>query len=557
MSAEYTCELIHTNCAKTKVANVSFSRDQTCKSLWTCSLRIKGSRASCSVDDDSQNSPTTQELRTALEKGSDDVKLNVLRTIIVSTLNGQAHPQLLMPIIQHVLPSKNKAIKKLLHFYFEVCPKLDENGKLKQEMILVWSVPLALYTHSALIRTCSNAIRNDLQHPNEYIRGATLRHLQKITEPELLEPLIPTCRSCLEHRHSYVRKNAVFAVYQIYQRNENLIPDAPELIHTFLIAESDSTCRRNAFIMLAHCAPARAIDYFLSVYDGLDGLDEQMQLAAIELIRKDVKDTKGETQMKARYIRAIFQLLSDKTESRSVKYEAAGMLTSLTQNPAAVKATATAYIDLIVKESDNNVKLIVLDRVEALRARNDQGVLDDLAMDILRVLTSPDMEVKKKALQIALDLVSSRNVEEVVQFLKKELVRTLDAQYEKVRTRYAVSYLMTKQECSYGQNTEYRQVLIQSIHTCAIKYSEVASNVVHVLLEFLGDSNNTAAVDVISFVREVVEKFPDLRKGIIEKLRDTFVDIKSGKVFRGALWIVGEYAADVEGQCFFAAKSSS
>ena len=42
-----------------------------------------------------------------------------------------------MPIIQYVLPSKNKALKKLLHFYWEVCPKYDENGKLKQEMILV------------------------------------------------------------------------------------------------------------------------------------------------------------------------------------------------------------------------------------------------------------------------------------------------------------------------------------------------------------------------------------------------------------------------------------
>lgn len=92
----------------------------------------------CSVDDDSQNSPTTQELKTALEKGTDETRLDILRSVIVSTLNGQAHPQLLMPIIQHVLPSKNKAIKKLLHFYWEVCPKLDENGKLKQEMILVW-----------------------------------------------------------------------------------------------------------------------------------------------------------------------------------------------------------------------------------------------------------------------------------------------------------------------------------------------------------------------------------------------------------------------------------
>jgi coatomer subunit beta len=50
-----------------------------------------------------------------------------------------------MPIIQYILPSRNKALKKLLHTYWEVCPKYDENGKLKQEMILV-----------------VNAIRNDL-----------------------------------------------------------------------------------------------------------------------------------------------------------------------------------------------------------------------------------------------------------------------------------------------------------------------------------------------------------------------------------------------------------
>jgi coatomer subunit beta len=60
-------------------------------------------------------------------------------------------------------------------------------------------------------------------------------------------------------------------------------------------------------------------------------------------------------------------------------------------------------------------------------------------------------------------------------------------------------------------------------------------------MEFLGDSNNPAAVDVVAFVREVVEKFPGLRESILEKLLDTFADMKSGKVFRGALWIIGEY----------------
>ena len=48
------------------------------------------------------------------------------------------------------------------------------------------------------------------------------------------------------------------------------------------------------------------------------------------------------------------------------------------------------------------------------------------------------------------------------------------------------------------------KLLIQSIHGCAIKFSEVAENVIHVLMEFLGDSNNPTTVDVISFVRYVL-----------------------------------------------------
>jgi len=38
-----------------------------------------------------------------------------------------------------------------------------------------------------------------------------------LKEAELLEPLMPAIRNCLEHRHSYVRRNAVMAIYTIYR----------------------------------------------------------------------------------------------------------------------------------------------------------------------------------------------------------------------------------------------------------------------------------------------------------------------------------------------------
>ena len=325
-------------------------------------------------------------------------------------------------------------------------------------------------------------------------------------------------RGCLEHRHAYVRKNAVFAIASIYHNFESLIPDAPDLIQTFLEAENDHTCKRNAFVALSIMNHDKALEYLSGAFDGIPNADELIQLVELEFIRKDAVQNQ---QNKARYLRLIFDLLE--AGANTVVYEAASSLTSLTSNPVAVKAVATKFIELSIKEADNNVKLIVLDRVDQLRRRNE-GILDDLTMEILRVLSSPDIDVRRKALDIALEMVSAKNVEEVVMLLKKELSKTLDEQYEK--------------------NNEYRQLLIHSIHQCAIKFSEVAASVVELLMDFIADFNATSAVDVITFVKEVVEKFPKLRSSIVERLVSTLSEVRAGKVYRGALWIVGEYSLE-------------
>ena len=43
------------------------------------------------VREDSSEGPTSQDLRNALQKGTDEAKIETLRTIIVSTLNGNPH----------------------------------------------------------------------------------------------------------------------------------------------------------------------------------------------------------------------------------------------------------------------------------------------------------------------------------------------------------------------------------------------------------------------------------------------------------------------------------
>ncbi|TGZ52060.1 coatomer subunit beta [Temnothorax longispinosus] len=445
------------------------------------------------------------QLKQDLEKGNVQAKIDALKKTIHMILSGERLPGLLMTIIRFVLPHQNHTIKKLLLIFWEIVPKTSADGKLLQEMILV-----------------CDAYRKDLQHPNEFVRGSTLRFLCKLKEPELLEPLMPAIIACLEHRHSYVRRNAVLAIFTIYRNFEFLIPDAPDLIAKYLEGEQDMSCRRNAFLMLLHADQSKALAYLAACLDQVPSFGDILQLVIVELIYKVCLANPSE---RARFIRCIYSLLN--SPSAAVRYEAAGTLVTLSSAPTAIKAAASCYIELVVKESDNNVKLIVLDRLIAMKdSPVYERVLQDLVMDILRVLGSPALEVRTKTLALAMDLVTTRTIEEMVQLLKKEVLRTAGGEHEDAG--------------------RYRQLLIRTLHTCSMKFADVAVTVIPVLTDFLSESNEAAATDLLVFIREAIQRFENLRPLIVEKLLEVFPHIRSVKVHRAALWILGEYATSKE-----------
>ena len=331
---------------------------------------------------------------------------------------------------------------------------------------------------------------------------------------------MPSIIACLEHRHSYVRRNAVLAIFTIYRNFEFLIPDAPELISKYLEGEQDMSCRRNAFLMLLHADQSRALAYLTACLDLVPTFGDILQLVIVELIYKvreyhpiiinfNVCVSKcllnfglfqvclANPSERARFIRCIYSLLN--SPSAAVRYEAAGTLVTLSSAPTAIKAAASCYIELVVKESDNNVKLIVLDRLIAMKdSPTYERVLQDLVMDILRVLVSPALEVRTKTLALAMDLVTTRTIEEMVQLLKKEVMRTAGGEHEDAG--------------------KYRQLLVQTLHTCSIKFPDVAATVIPVLTDFLSDTNEAASTDVLVFVREAIQRYENLRPLIIEKL---------------------------------------
>ncbi|KAG4144887.1 hypothetical protein ERO13_D05G066300v2 [Gossypium hirsutum] len=440
------------------------------------------------------------EIKEALEGNDVPAKIDAMKKAIMLLLNGETLPQLFITIVRYVLPSEDHTVQKLLLLYLEIIEKTDTKGRVLPEMILI----------------CQN-LRNNLQHPNEYIRGVTLRFLCRLNETEIIEPLIPSVLQNLEHRHPFIRRNAILAVMSIYKlpQGEQLLVDAPEMIEKVLSTEQDASAKRNAFLMLFTCAQDRAVNYLLTHVDRVSEWGELLQMVVLELIRKVCRTNRAE---KGKYIKIIISLLN--APSTAVIYECAGTLVSLSSAPTAIRAAANTYCQLLLSQSDHNVKLIVLDRLNELKSSH-RDIMVDLIMDVLRALSSPNLDIRRKTLDIVLELITPRNINEVVLMLKKEVMKTQSGELEK--------------------NGEYRQMLIQAIHSCAIKFPEVASTVVHLLMDFLGDSNVASAIDVVVFVREIIETNPKLRVSIITRLLDTFYQIRAARVCSCALWIIGEY----------------
>eukprot|EP00697_Spironema_sp_BW2_P006750 gnl/Spiro4/20875_TR10168_c0_g1_i1.p1 gnl/Spiro4/20875_TR10168_c0_g1~~gnl/Spiro4/20875_TR10168_c0_g1_i1.p1 ORF type:complete len:1061 (+),score=260.88 gnl/Spiro4/20875_TR10168_c0_g1_i1:50-3184(+) len=443
--------------------------------------------------------PNIAAIKKIFERGDTPEVIKTLKLVITLTEHGESLPGLLMHVIRYVMPKEDKAVKKLLLLYWEVCEKYDPDTKtLLPEFLLA-----------------CNSIRNDLNHPNEYIRGCTLRWLTKFTEVDILDPLVPSVVQNLEHYKSYVRRNAILAVSAIHKANKDLIPNAIDLAEKFLAVESDMSAKRNAFLMLYERCPERAVAYLSSTIDQVQNFGDILQLVVLDLIRKMCRNNPHE---KSRYLRCILGLLN--SSSDSVVYQCAQTLVALSSSPVAVKAATQCLIKLLCNQSSTAVKLIVLERLQELK-RNHASVLQEMAMDILSVLSS-DMEIRTKALAIVLDLASPRNVVDIVGVLKKELLKPPELEFE--------------------HGSLYKQKLIHALHVCTVRYPDVAGAVMPTVMDHLEDANAKTSLDVVLFVRELAETHSALRSTLLVRLLESLPRLNHSESYCSALWILGEFS---------------
>ena len=134
-------------------------------------------------------------------------------------------------------------------------------------------------------------------------------------------------------------------------------------------------------------------------------------------------------------------------------------------------------------------------------------------MDILRAVSSPNLDIRRKTLDVVLDLVTV-NIDEVVP--------RSEGDTESRRTQ---------------EGGEYRQMLVQAVHQCAVKFPETAG----IVLPTVGFLGANSARRLTSPCSSGSADQRGLGDDILQR-RSRLVLPSSSRVCGTCLWIVGEYA---------------
>ena len=166
-----------------------------------------------------------------------------------------------------------------------------------------------------------------------------------------------------------------------------------------------------------------------------------------------------EPSQKSRLMNAIFLLANSK--SSSVLLECADTITQLTTAPSAIKVALQSYLSLLLEQNDNNVKLVVLNKIIDLKSSYGK-ILEEYMSDILSIIREDSVqsiEINQRVLELVTDLVSMRNVKDVGEFLRREIVKARNLGQPAGKEEAA-----NQSQSGVSTTNEYRYLLIKSVN---------------------------------------------------------------------------------------------
>lgn len=379
------------------------------------------------------------------------------------------------------LSKKSKILKKLFFYFIETFPKLDSDGNLVSEALVF-----------------CNFLRQQIEHPNEFVRGRAIALLSKLDSVEMVDLLYKPLKDNLYHSHSYVRRCAYVALGSIYARYR--FDEVPGLLGECFSSEVDALNLKQLFATLFPLAPDIAKKWLRHC----DVVEMPAELLSEVLL--SFKDDDFAAQCLAH---------SDK----HVKFQAAANLIENcadgVDSDVGIKEHVEIVVGIIKEDEFRALRHPALELFTKLLQKNKFG-FKNCSLEMLALCDSSDCALSRAIFDFVLEISEPHEFSQVADVVVALFKKTVALNDQKKRYKVALLEMMAKLVQIYGM---YDVGMVDAV------------------TQHLRDSDPELQFASFQFVHAISKLSKTHALGLV---LETLKSIKFGRIFRYALNILKE-----------------
>ena len=446
-------------------------------------------------------------------------KESALKTILGSMVNDDNYPQdLMINVIHHLTIVDDINIKKLLFLFWEVIDKHKPDGSMKDEIILL-----------------CNGIRKDLDSPNEYIRGRTLRLLTKLPYKEILENVKAAVFENIKHNHAYVRSNAIMCILSFIDNfGVDIVPDSlPDDLKDIILKDNDTATRRNAYVLYSRISPMESLSLTQEIMDNNE-ISELGDLFALCIVENLRKLNKIFPQKSSNFIHLLLELSVHK--SHSVLFEIGSLLLEISSNPNVVSSEVNILCSLLHEERDNNTLIIILKKLYGIKNRHGEILQEQILTFANLINLNYALELRNLSFELIDELITESTITQV---------------FDK--------FINIFTQLNSANESEFTIDLKNSMLKCMLKNIIKFPKIDKMYSLFVLEKNLTFKKDKlyvynqIKSIRELFtvyskqedEKCQNIIKEMLNKIIKLFEEIDQYEIMETCIWILANYSKEL------------
>ena len=460
--------------------------------------------------------------RDVLKKISSKVipdKQDALQTVLGSMVNDDNYPEdLMINVIHHLTIVDDIKIKKMLFLFWEVIDKHKPDGTMKDEIILL-----------------CNGIRKDLDSPNEYIRGRTLRLLTKLPYKEILENVKAAVFDNIKHVHPYVRSNAIMCVLSFIDNfGVDIVPDSlPDDLKEIILKDTDTATRRNAYVLYSRISPMESLSLTQEIMENNE-ISELGDLFALCIVENLRKLNKIFPQKSSNFIHLLLELSVHK--SHSVLFEIGSLLLEISSNPNVVSSAVNILCSLLHEERDNNTLIIILKKLYNIKNRHGEILQEQILTFANLINLNYAVELRNLSFKLIDELITESTITQV---------------FDKFMNIFTQLNSVNESEFTIELKSSMLKCMLKNI----IKFPKIDKMYILFVLE----KNITFKKDklfVYSQISTIKQLFTVYNKSedensililneMLKKIIKLFEEIDQYEIMETCIWILANYSKDV------------